>query len=119
MKYSSYKTGILEIDIQHVNIDYLLSELAKEELENKAKEEIYEALQDNLALHFDFEEEWTKKNNKEFDPGHQKSHKELLEKLNEMKIQYTNKELNMYEISLTFKIALVKHVQNHDIKLNA
>jgi hemerythrin-like metal-binding protein len=119
MRYSSYKTGILEIDIQHVNIDFLLSELTKEELENKAKEKIYEVLKDTLALHFDFEEEWAKTNNKEFDPEHQKSHKELLEKLNEMKIQYTNKELNMYEISLTFKMALVKHVQDHDIKLNA
>ncbi len=119
MRYSSYKTEILEIDIQHANIDFLLSELAKEELENKAKEEIYEVLKDTLALHFDFEEEWAKTNNKNFDPDHQKSHKELLEKLNEMKIQYTNKKLNMYEISLTLKMALVKHVQTHDIKLNA
>ncbi len=119
MRYSSYKTGILEIDIQHANIDFLLSELAKEKLENKAKEKIYEVLKDSLALHFDFEEEWAKTNNKEFNPDHQKSHKELLEKLNKMKIQYTNKELNMYEISLTLKMALVKHVQTHDIKLNA
>ena len=119
MRYSSYKTGILEIDIQHANIDFLLSELAKEELEDKAKEEIYEILKDTLAFHFDFEEEWTKTNNKNFDPDHQKSHKELLEKLNKLKIQYTNKKLNMYEISLALKMELMKHVQDHDMKLKA
>jgi hypothetical protein len=32
MRYSSYKIGILEIDIQHANIDFLLTELAKEGL---------------------------------------------------------------------------------------
>jgi len=37
MRYSSYKIGILEIDIQHSNIDYLLTELAKEGLEKEAK----------------------------------------------------------------------------------
>jgi len=119
MKYSLYKTGILEIDVQHANVDFLLSELTKEELGNRAKEKIYEILKNTLALHFNFEEEWAKTNNRKFDHDHQKSHKELLEKLDEMKIQYTNKELNMYEISLTFKMELVKHVQNHDIKLNA
>ncbi len=117
MRYSSYRIGILEIDIQHINIDFLISELGKEELENRAKEEIYETLKNTLALHFDFEEKWAQKNNKNFDPDHQKSHKELLEKLDELGNQYTNKILNMYEISLILKIELLKHVQDHDTKL--
>ncbi|MHC4268612.1 MAG: hypothetical protein ACYSWS_04450 [Planctomycetota bacterium] len=119
MRYSSYKIGVLEIDLQHANIDFLLSELVKEELENKAKEEIYETLKNALALHFDFEEEWAQKNNKNFDPDHQKSHKKSLEKLNELGNQYTNKKLNMYEISLILKMELLKHVQDHDMRLKA
>ncbi len=117
MRYSSYKIGILEIDIQHANIDCLLSELAKEELVTKAKEEIFETLRNALALHFDFEEKWAQKNNKNFSLYHQKSHNELLKKLNEFGNQYTNKKLNMYEISLILKMELLKHVQDHDMKL--
>ncbi len=117
MKYSSYKTGILEIDIQHSNIDFLLSELAKEELENRAKEDIYEILKEALVFHFDFEEEWSKTNKKKFDSDHRKSHKELLKKLDEWKTQYTKKKMNMYEIGLAISMMLVKHVQDHDVKL--
>ncbi len=117
MRYSSYKTGILEIDIQHVNIDFLLSELAKEGLEEEAKEEKYNILKNTVALHFDFEEKWAQKNNRMFDSNHKKAHKDLLKKLDELYNQYINNKLNMYEISLTLQIELVKHVQNHDIKL--
>ncbi len=117
MRYSSYKTGILEIDIQHSNIDFLLSELAKEGLGKEVKEKSYETLKNALALHFDFEDKWAQKNNKNFDSDHRKSHKKLLEKLNEFGNQYTNKKLNMYEISLILKMELLKHVQNHDMRL--
>ena len=119
MRYSSYKIGILEIDIQHANIDFILSELANEELGNEKKEKSYETLKNALALHFDFEEKWAQKNNKNFNSDHKKSHKKLLEKLNEFGNQYTNKNLNMYEISLTFQVELMKHVQDHDMKLKA
>ncbi len=117
MRYSSYKTGILEIDIQHSNIDFLLSELAKEGLEKEVKEKSYETLKNALALHFGFEEKWAQKNNRNFDSDHKISHKKLLEKLNEFGNQYANKKLNMYEISLALKIELLKHVQDHDMKL--
>jgi hypothetical protein len=53
MRYSSYKIGILEIDIQHANIDYLLTELAKEGLEKEVSEEKFELLKNALAHHFD------------------------------------------------------------------
>ncbi|MCP5008252.1 MAG: hypothetical protein GY941_30610 [Planctomycetes bacterium] len=118
MKYSSYKTGILEIDIQHANIDFLLLELSKEVLENKAKEEIYDLLKNAIASHFDYEEEWAKRNNKILDLNHKKSHTEILEELNEFGNQYTNNNLSMYEISLTLKMRLLRPVQNHDIKLS-
>jgi len=119
MMYSSYKIGILEIDIQHANIDYLLTELAKEGLEKEASEERFELLRNALVHHFDFEEKWAQTNNKNFDSDHLKSHKELLEKLNELYNQFTNNRLSMCEISLTIKMDLLKHVQNHDMRLSA
>ncbi|MCP4268287.1 MAG: hypothetical protein GY777_22385 [Candidatus Brocadiaceae bacterium] len=117
MRYSSYKTGILEIDIQHSNIDFLLSELAKEGLGKEVKEKSYETLKNALSLHFSFEEKWAQKNNRNFDSDHKNSHKKLLEKLGEFGNQYTSKKLNMYEISLAFQMELLKHVQDHDMKL--
>ncbi len=117
MRYSSYTTGILEIDIQHANIDFILSELAKEGLGEEIKEKSYATLKNALALHFDFEEEWARKNNRNFDSDHKDSHNKLLEKLNEFGNQYTNKRLNMYEISLAFQMDLLKHMQDHDMKL--
>jgi hypothetical protein len=120
MRYSSYKIGILELDIQHANIDFILSELVQEGLRKEASEKNYETLTNALTLHFNFEDEWAQSNNnKYFDAAHQKAHTELLEKLNEFGNQYTNKKLNMYEISLTLKIELLKHVQDHDMRLKA
>lgn len=116
--YSSCKIGILEIDIQHANIDYLLTELEKEGLEKESNEEKVELLRNALAHHFDFEEKWAQTNNKNFDADHLKSHKKLLEKLNELYNQFTKNELNMCEISLTMKMELLKHVQDHDMRLN-
>lgn len=118
MRYSSYKTGILEIDIQHTNIAFLLTELAKEESDKEVNERKFEILRNALAHHFDFEEKWGQTNNKDLDSDHRNSHKELLEKLNELYNQYTNKRLNMCEISLTAKTELLKHVQDHDMRLN-
>jgi len=119
MRYSSYKIGILEIDVQHSNIDYLLTELAKDGLEKEESEEKFELLRNALIHHFDFEEKWSQTNNKNFDTDHLKSHKELLEKLNELYTQFTKNELSMCEISLTMKMELLKHVQNHDMRLEA
>ncbi|MGR3292660.1 MAG: hypothetical protein ACUZ9M_01430 [Candidatus Scalindua sp.] len=119
MMYSSYKTGILEIDIQHANIDYLLTELEKDELEKESSEEKFELLRNALVHHFDFEEKWAQTNNKNFDADHLKSHKKLLVKVNELYNQSARDELNMCEISLTMKMELLKHVQNHDMRLNA
>ena len=119
MRYSSYKTGILEIDIQHTNIAFLLTELAKEGLEKEVSGKKFDIFRNALALHFDFEEKWAHTRNKNFDSDHLKTHKELLEKLNELYDQYTNNKLNMYGMSLTLKMELLKHVQNHDMRLNA
>ncbi|MDP6923174.1 MAG: hypothetical protein R2568_08990 [Candidatus Scalindua sp.] len=119
MRYSSYKIGILEIDIQHSNIDYLLTELAKDGLEKEVSEDKFELLRNALVHHFDFEENWSQTNNKNIDADHLKSHKKLLEKLNELHNQFKKNELNMCEISLTMKMELLKHVQNHDMRMKA
>ena len=119
MRYSSYKIGILEIDIQHSNIDYLLTELAKDGLEKEVSEEKFELLRNALVHHFDFEEKWSQTNNKNFDTDHLESHKKLLEKLNGLHNQFAKKELSLCEISLSMKMELLKHVQNHDMRLEA
>ncbi len=119
MRYSSYKIGILEIDIQHSNIDYLLSELAKEGSSEETSQEKFELLKNALTHHFDFEEKWAQTNSKNFDADHQESHKKLLEKLNALYKQFIKAELNMYEISLTMKMELLKHVQSYDVKFKA
>lgn len=118
MRYSSYKTGVLELDLQHANIDFILSDLAMEDLDNEVKERSYETLRNAIALHFEFEDEWAKKNNRDFDSSHKKAHKELLEKLSEYGNQYINKKLDMHEICLTLKMELLKHMQEHDIRLS-
>ena len=96
-----------------------LRSLQKKGLKKEVSEEKFELLRNALIHHFDFEEKWSQTNNKNFDTDHLKSHKKLLEKLNELHNQFTKNELNMYEVSLTMKMELLKHVQNHDMRLEA
>ena len=116
--YSSYDIGIAEIDIQHAEMDLLLSKLSEENLAQDIKEEKFELFRNMMISHFDFEEKWAQTNNKIFDPDHSEAHNELLELLNKMNTQYKNNKLNMNLISLTIKKELLAHVRNHDIMLN-
>jgi len=117
-KYSSYDIGIAEIDIQHADMDLLLSKLSDESLSQDVKEENFELFRNAVSSHFDFEEKWAHTNNRTFDSDHLRAHNDVLELLNEMNAQYSNKQLNMSTISLTIKKELLNHVRNHDIKLN-
>ena len=117
-KFSSYDVGIAEIDIQHADMDLLLSKLSGEGLSQDIKEENFKLFRNTISSHFDFEEKWAQTNNKIFDSDHLKAHNELLEHLNEMDTQYKNKQLNMNTICLTIKKELLDHVRNHDIRLN-
>ena len=117
-KYSSYDIGIAELDIQHAEMDLLLSKLSEEESSQDIKEENFALFKNAISIHFDFEEKWAQTNNKNFDSDHSGAHKELLELLNEMNTQYENKKLSMNTISRTIKKELLDHVRNHDIKLN-
>ncbi len=117
-KYSSYDIGITEIDIQHAEMDLLLSKLSEKGLIQKAKEESFELFRNKTTAHFDFEEKWAQTHNKIFDSNHLNAHNEFLDLLNEMDTQYKNKQLNMNTINLTIKNELLDHVRNHDIRLN-
>ena len=117
-KYSSYDIGIAELDIQHAEMDLLLSKLSEEESSQDIKEENFALFKNAISSHFDFEEKWAQTNNKNFDSDHSGAHKELLELLNKMNTQYENKKLSMNTISHTIKKKLLDHVRNHDIKLN-
>ncbi len=116
-KYSSYDIGIAEIDIQHADMDLLLSKLSEEGLSQDIEKENFELFRNTISSHFDFEEKWAQTNNKIFDADHLKAHNELLELLNEMNTQYRNKKLNMNTICLTIKKELLSHVRNHDIRM--
>jgi signal transduction histidine kinase/DNA-binding response OmpR family regulator len=116
-KYSSYDIGIAEIDIQHADMDLLLSKLSEEGLSQDIEKENFEFFRNTISSHFDFEEKWAQTNNKIFDADHLKAHNELLELLNEMNTQYRNKQLNMNTICLTIKKKLLSHVRNHDIRM--
>jgi len=117
-KYSSYDIGIAEIDAQHADMDLLLSKLSDESLSQEVKEENFELFRNAVSSHFDFEEKWAHTNNRTFDSDHLRAHNDVLDLLNEMNTQYSNKQLNMNTISLTIKKELLNHVRNHDIKLN-
>jgi hemerythrin len=108
----------MEIDIQHAEMDLLLSKLSEKGLIQKAKEESFELFRNKTTAHFDFEEKWAQTHNKIFDSNHLNAHNEFLELLNEMDTQYKNKQLNMNTINLTIKNELLDHVRNHDIRLN-
>jgi len=116
--YSSYNIGIADLDIQHAEMDLLLSKLSEEGLGQDSKEENFALFKNAISSHFDFEEKWAQTNNKNFDSDHSEAHKELLKLLNEMNTQYENKKLSMSTISHTIKKELLDHVRNHDIKLN-
>jgi DNA-binding response OmpR family regulator len=116
-KYSSYDIGIAEIDIQHAEMDILLSKLSEEGLSQDVKERNLELFRNTIISHFEFEEKWAQTNNKIFDADHLNAHNEFLERLNKMDTQYKNKQLDMNTISLTIKKELLDHVRNHDIKL--
>ncbi|MGR3292556.1 MAG: PAS domain S-box protein [Candidatus Scalindua sp.] len=118
-KYSSYDIGIKEIDIQHADMDLLLSKLSEEGLSQDVKEENFELFRNAISSHFDFEEKWVQTNNKIFDSDHLRAHNKFLDLLNEMNTQYKNKQLSMNSISFTIKKELLNHVRNHDIRLIA
>ncbi|MBC8554790.1 MAG: PAS domain S-box protein [Candidatus Brocadiales bacterium] len=117
-KYSSYDIGIAELDMQHAEMDLLLSKLSGEDLSQDIKEETLELFRNTISSHFNFEENWAQTNGKPFDADHSGAHNKFLDLLNEMNTQYKNKQLSMNTISLTIKKELLDHVRNHDIKLN-
>lgn len=102
-KYSSYDIGIPEIDIQHAEMDLLLSKLSEEDFSQAVKEENFELLRNEMISHFDFEERWAQTNNKVFNADHLKAHNKILDLLNKMNAQYKNKQLSMNTISFTIK----------------
>ncbi|KHE91098.1 MAG: putative histidine kinase protein [Candidatus Scalindua brodae] len=116
-KYSSYDIGIKEIDVQHADMDLLLSKLSEEGLNQDVKEKNFELFRNAASSHFDFEEKWAQTNNKIFDDDHLRAHNKFLDLLNEMNTQYENKQLRLNTISLTIKKELLNHVRNHDIRL--
>jgi hemerythrin len=107
----------VDIDIQHAEMDLLLSKLSEEGLSQDVKERNLELFRHTIISHFEFEEKWAQTNNKIFDPDHLNAHNEFLERLNKMNTQYKNKQLDMNTISLTIKKELLDHVRNHDIRL--
>jgi PAS domain S-box-containing protein len=116
-KYSSFDIGIVEIDIQHAEMDLLLSKLSEEGFSQDVKEENFELFRNKMISHFDFEEKWAQTNNKIFDSDHLGAHNKFLDLLSEMNTQYKNKQLNMNTISFNIKKELLDHVRNHDIRL--
>ena len=116
--YSSYDIGIAEIDIQHAEMDLILTKLSEESISQDVKEENFKLFRNQMISHFDFEEKWAQTNNRTFDSDHLKAHNDVLALLNKINTQYKNKQLDMNNVVLTIRKELLDHVRHHDIKLN-
>jgi len=115
MWYSATKTGINEIDLEHGNIDIMLTMI----ISHKVDEELVGKLIDTLLLHFQSEERIVRKMGKSFPQEHHAEHEKLTTTLRQKKRQWSNGELEASELALEVKQILLNHFSEFDAFLNA
>jgi hemerythrin-like metal-binding protein len=116
-----YSVGVPEIDGQHKELMNLLNEVIYHSSDNKEEERIYfdkriENTVKFIATHFETEEQYLSKTDYEKYTEHKLEHKNLLEKMQNIKDEVQNNKLEVDLFSLTeyLKDWFVNHIKVYD-----
>lgn len=115
--YSSLSTGILEVNIQHSNIDQLIVLLERAKGEARIKESM-DVLIHAIENHFKYEEWRFGDNSKKMNQEHINEHRRILRKYYDIAnmVHDSNDKDIKKEIVGMIKIALMSHVKDFDFK---
>ena len=114
MWYSATKIGIADIDLEHGNIDTMLSMI----LSGKVDQHLVVKLIDVLINHFQNEEEIIRKMGRTFPEVHHAEHEKLTEALISKKQEWLAGEVVDLELAQELKLILQSHVAEFDALLN-
>lgn len=111
MWYSIYKIGDVDIDMQHSNIDYMLSSLPQNDQELRPA---LCSLIDALADHFDQEEQIADERHYNMDDAHRKQHQVLKMQLNKTKKELIKPGTDISAIPSMLQEILNLHIIEYD-----
>ncbi len=111
MWYSSYSTGILDVDNQHANID-ALTKLYAEDSDQEAK--WLDMLFQSIRFHFSFEENLF---GEHFPDTHRQRHRQLINDLGQLVALRQRGEITKKQTVEVFRETLVCHVTDFDLDL--
>jgi hemerythrin-like metal-binding protein len=109
MWYSALSVGILEIDLQHANIDQILSELT-----DHNRQEVVNRITDALIRHFKAEEMLCAEKDLHMSEDHKKEHVRLTEMLQNLKQQMQKVNPDREAVLRTYSDLIVEHVTRFD-----
>lgn len=113
MWYSKIKVGILEIDMDHNNIDTMLQLY----FAGTVTEAYLENVIDALIAHFDHEEQVIVQLGRAFPPEHKAEHERLVRLLETLIDEWKAKKIDGQELAENVRNVLMLHVAEFDIKL--
>ena len=115
--HSHLSTGILEVDLQHSNIDQLIVSLEGTTDEARIKA-LMDVLVHAIENHFKYEERRFGDNLKKMNQKHKNEHRRILKEYYDIadKVDYSNALDIKNEIAGVIKILLISHVKNFDCK---
>ena len=110
MWYSATKIGIPSIDMEHGNIDTMLSMI----ISGKVHQQFVGNLIDALLNHFESEEEIIRNLGKPFPEDHHVEHEQLSEQLLVKRREWSAGEIDAIILAQEVKLLLMSHVSEFD-----
>jgi hemerythrin-like metal-binding protein len=112
MWYSQYTVGDIEIDEQHLNIDYMLTRLAREVDENSWQ--LLADIVEQLKRHFLFEEEVSLQRGYSMTAEHQGRHRQLDRQLTGLLHSTGEHQDQLLSAIMLIQDLLVEHIRDYD-----
>ncbi len=111
--YSSFSTGIFEVDNQHGNIDALVDFIAKS---NSEREKLFIELEIAITAHFEYEQELL---GDKFPDDHLEAHNSFLVDFDQWITKINNDEISIKVFTDIIHMNLLEHVRHYDFHLKA
>lgn len=112
MWYSSFSTGIFDIDNQHANIDSLIK-LYEKDNEQANEQKWLGMISKTIQLHFDFEENFFNEN---MPQEHFDEHRKLAEHVKSKLTEKQNNKISKTDLITLMRGLLLNHVIDFDSK---
>jgi len=111
--YSSFSTGIFEVDNQHGNIDTLVDIIAKSETNY---EELLDVLTKTIVAHFEYEENLL---GDRFPEEHHEAHTIFLVEYEEWSQKFKSEDISCEIFTDIIHMKLLEHVRHFDFNLKS